>query len=110
MNQYEAFAKASGCGTRWNAYLRTLRDGGAKPIRGIGGKPKVFDDELSAVKEAMEHLLRYINIQLVRDGEIIDVKTAVANAHFKNLSPTSRRKKKRGKNGKGSFKSQGPTS
>ncbi|MDR6954174.1 hypothetical protein J2X65_003542 [Ancylobacter sp. 3268] len=95
MNECNAFAKPVPGG--FIAFLRTVRDAAAKPILSKGGKPAVFATELEATREAMKHLIQYINGNLVRDGEIAQAEAA-ADQFFK---PEVRRKRRRGKHGFG---------
>lgn len=63
--------------------LRTARDGHAKPILTKGGKPEIFSSECDALKAVIQHLVRYINGNLVRDGEMAGTSLAAAEAIFK---------------------------
>lgn len=69
MNQFNGFTKEVIAG--YHAMLRFAEDGQAEPVLGKGGKPIVFPDELAAQKAVIEHLLRYMNGNLRRDGETI---------------------------------------
>jgi hypothetical protein len=89
MNEFNAFAKQAPVG--FNAFVRTIKDGGAKPLLSKGGKPTVFLTELDALRAALEHLLRYINGNFVRDGAIAEA-VAAADEVFK---PSVRQKRKR---------------
>lgn len=90
MNECNAFARAVRGG--FLAYVRTVRDAAAKPIPGPGGKPMLFPTELEATKKALGHLIRYINGNLVRDGDIAQAATDAADAVF---APELRRKRSR---------------
>lgn len=91
MNEFNAFARPVRGG--YSAYLRTAKDGSAKPLLGKGGKPAVFGTELEAVKAALGRLINYINGHLVRDGEVATA-VAAADSHFK---PGVRQRQRYGK-------------
>ena len=68
MNNFEGFAERRGGG--WYAMLRFASDGQAGPVLGNGGDPIIYEDELTATKAALAHVLAYFNGHLVRSGEI----------------------------------------
>ena len=81
MNHVDAYAEPVHGG--YHAMVRTAGDGQPKPILGPGGKPQLFGTELEAFKEATHHMLRYVNGNYVRDGEIAGETAATAHAAFK---------------------------
>jgi len=89
MNECNAFAKPVPGG--FHAYLRTVRDAAAKPILGASGKPHIFPTELEATRIALGRLIKYINGNLLRDGEKATA-VAAADAFFK---PELRQKRRR---------------
>lgn len=68
MNDFEGYVERRRGG--WCAMLRFASDGQAEPILGSGGAPIIYDDELTATKAALAHVLAYFNGHLVRSGEI----------------------------------------
>jgi hypothetical protein len=50
--------------------LRFAEDGQAEPVKGDGGKPILFPNELEAQKAVTLHLLRYINGHFRREGDV----------------------------------------
>lgn len=81
MNDYR-YATKEVIGVGVFAFLRTSRDGELKPILEKGGKPKVFSTRASALEDILNHLVRYVNGHLVRDGEIAGETRAKAEAAF----------------------------
>ena len=51
--------------------LRFAEDGQAEPLMGPKGTPMLFPTEAEAWKAVTEHLLRYFNGNMRRDGETI---------------------------------------
>ncbi|MES0071885.1 hypothetical protein [Mesorhizobium sp. M0058] len=76
-----------------HAMLRFAEDGKAEPVMAAGGKPMVFASELEAQKAVTDHLLRYINGRLRRDGEIITSTRDAAEHIFRKgrMIPVERR-------------------
>lgn len=54
----------------YHAMLRFAEDGQAEPVLCAKGAPVVFKTELEAQKAVTEHLLRFFNGALRRDGDI----------------------------------------
>ncbi len=80
MNHFRAFAHQTVAG--WHAMIRLPSDAAARPILGDGGKPRVFDCELEAHKEATRHMERYLNGNLVRAGDRVSTAKSAAEALF----------------------------
>lgn len=80
MNEFEAFAKHTRAG--FNAYLRTPRDGMAKPIVGKGGKPILYETREQALEAANQHLVNYVNGNLYRCGDVYGAAEEEAEALF----------------------------
>ena len=53
------------------AMLRFAENGQTKPVMGPKGTPMLFPTELEAQKAVTDHLLKYFNGSLRRDGETI---------------------------------------
>lgn len=68
MNDFEGYAQRRRRG--WCAMVRFASDGKAEPVLGSRGEPVLYDDELTATKAALAHILAYFNGHLVRSGEI----------------------------------------
>ena len=66
-----------------HAKLRTAHDGEMKPILGRGGDPKVYRNRTEAIEDLLDHVVRYINGHMVRDGEIAGQTRAEAESVFK---------------------------
>lgn len=69
MNEFRAFTRAVFGGH--HAMIRLAHKAEAEPIKGKGGNPILYGSELEAQKAASEHLCRYINGDLRRDGETL---------------------------------------
>ncbi|QIO64808.1 hypothetical protein [Rhizobium leguminosarum] len=69
MNEFDGYAHPLR-GGGWRAMLRFARDAEAKPLLNRGGDPMRFEDELTATKAALRHVLAYFNGNLVSSGEI----------------------------------------
>ena len=54
-----------------HAMLRFAEDGRPEPVMGPKGTPMLFPTELEAQKAVTDHLLKYFNGSLRRDGETI---------------------------------------
>lgn len=80
MNEFQAFTKRVMGG--FEGYLRIPSDGSAKPILTKGGKPQVFPTELQALASVTDHLVRYVNGHLYRDGAVAGGAMAAAEALF----------------------------
>lgn len=68
-----------------HAKLRTASDGEMRPILGKGGDPKVYRSRTEAVQDLLDHVVRYINGHMVRDGEIAGQTRAEAESVFKSV-------------------------
>lgn len=84
MNQFDYDARPV-AGGGYHAMLRTAADGELKPIIGKGGYPQVYRSRDAALQSVLEHLCRYVNGHLVRDGEIAGQTEAAAEALFKPI-------------------------
>jgi hypothetical protein len=66
--------------------VRFAKDGHPKPIMTDGDRPKIYGSELEATKDALSHVLRFMNgvgpHALRRDGEIMK---ATARAEFDRI-------------------------
>lgn len=73
--------------------LRFAEDGQAEPVMASCGKPTVFPTELDAQRAVTEHLLRYFNGHMRREGEILTSARAVAERIFRKgrMIPVERR-------------------
>lgn len=76
-----------------HAMLRFAEDGKAEPVLGEKGKPQVFETELEAQKAVTDHLLRYFNGHMRRDGETISSARDAAERVFRKgrMIPVERR-------------------
>lgn len=91
MNQFAGYTRPVVGGHY--AMLRFAEDGQAEPVLGDGGKPLVFPTELEAQRAVTEHLLRYFNGHLRRDGEKANAAMAAAERLFRKgrMIPVERR-------------------
>lgn len=89
MNEFQVFTKPVVGG--FYGYIRTPKDGHAKPILGKGGKPILFPTELEAMRSVTTNLIRFINGRLYRSGSAVEKVAEAADAAFK---PELRRKRK----------------
>ncbi|NEH72305.1 hypothetical protein [Rhizobium leguminosarum] len=69
MNEFDGYAHPLR-GGGWRAMLRFARDAKPKPLLDKGGDPIWYEDELTATKAALRHVLAYFNGNLVSSGEI----------------------------------------
>lgn len=69
MNEFDGFAHPVR-GGGWRAMLRFARDAKPKPLLDKGGKPIWYEDEVTATKAVLAHVLAYFNGHLVCSGEI----------------------------------------
>lgn len=67
------------------AMLRLPRDGGLKPIVGKGGMAIIYDTPLAALEASSSHLCKWINGNLVRDGERLSPGRSEAEKMFPGL-------------------------
>lgn len=81
MNEFDGYTKPARNG--FYAMLRTAGDAEARPVLTRGGQPMLFPNEHDALLAVVAHLLRYINGNLVRIGEIAGETNAIAEAAFK---------------------------
>ena len=63
--------------------LRFARDAEPAPVLGDGGHPVVYATKAEAWQAGTEHLLRYFNGHMRRDGETLTSAKAAANAIFR---------------------------
>lgn len=84
MNEFNFRIEKSIAG--YKAYLRCASDAEAKPILTKGGKVKIFETKADAAIALIENLCRYINGNLVRDGETLSLSPkAAGDALFPTL-------------------------
>lgn len=65
--------------------VRLAADGEAKPILQKGGKPKIFPEEVDALRAILRHVVSYMNGHFVRDGEVAGRAKLEADALFPKL-------------------------
>ena len=81
MNKFEAFTRPVVNGH--HAMIRLAHESKARPVLCKGGEPEVYPTELEAQRAATEHLCRYVNGKMRRDGETLLQCRRAADAHFK---------------------------
>jgi hypothetical protein len=81
MNDFQGFTRPVVGG--YHGMLRFADDGQAQPILTAGGFPEIFPTELDAQRAVTEHLLKYFNGHLRRDGEVAGNAKAAAEALFR---------------------------
>ncbi len=65
------------------AMLRFARDAKPAPILGEGGNPVIYPTEGEAWQAVTEHLLKYFNGNLRRDGDVLQCTRSAANMLFR---------------------------
>lgn len=98
MNEYNAFAKKSFFG--YHAYVRFPKHGSAQVLTKKGGGAEVYECEVTALRAALDHLLKYINGNLVRDGVIMDAIEAAESKFKPEIRGSKGRVKYAGKAGR----------
>lgn len=81
MNHFAGFTRPVVGGH--HAMLRFAEDGRPEPVMATSGKPVVYPTELEAWRAVAEHLLRYFNGHMRRDGETLTSARDAANRIFR---------------------------
>lgn len=89
MNQFACYARPLPGGCYW-AMTRMPRDGKPKPILGKGAKPVIYSSREEALAAAVANLLRYLNGDYQRHGDVIGSVRRDAEALFKPKSVSGR--------------------
>lgn len=82
MNSWACYARPLPAGCWW-AMTRMPRDGKPKPILGKGAKPIIYPTKEEALSAAIANLLKYLNGDYRREGEVIGTAHRNAEALFK---------------------------
>ncbi|MEN5278100.1 hypothetical protein ABE527_14245 [Brucella sp. TWI432] len=89
MNQFACYARPLPGGSYW-AMTRMPRDGHPKPILGKGAKPIIYPSKEEALAAAVANLLRYLNGDYQRGGEVLLAHRKKADALFKPVGKSVR--------------------
>lgn len=90
MNQFACYARPLPGGCYW-AMTRMPRDGKPKPILGEGAKPLIYPTREAALSAAVTNLLKYLNGNYQRQGEVIGASRKNAEALFKPKTSKEKR-------------------